>query len=108
MADLVRPDPQTYGCRIFNGPDGATYRWRPSPNSSDILVSLEWPPPPFTFSDPSFPLQLQDASGNVIAFFRPTRQTRYQLGDVFGELHFIRSAGSGTVVSKLCSINISI
>lgn len=78
MADLVRPDPHIYGCRIFNGPDGATYRWRPSPNSSDIL--------------------LQDANGVVIAFFRPTRQTRYQLGDVYGELHFIRTAGSGTVM----------
>lgn len=43
-------------------------------------------------------LQLQDQNGEVIAFFRPTRQTRYQIGDVFGELHFIRSAGAGTVV----------
>lgn len=34
----------------------------------------------------------------VIAFFRPTRQTRYQIGDVFGELHFVRTAGAGTVV----------
>ena len=42
--------------------------------------------------------QLQDASGEVIAFFRPTRQTRYQIGDVYGELHYIRTAGMGTVV----------
>jgi len=43
-------------------------------------------------------LQLQDATGEVIAFFRPTRQTRYQIGDVYGELHFFRTAGMGTVV----------
>lgn len=42
--------------------------------------------------------QLQDANGEVIAFFRPTRQTRYQIGDVYGELHYIRTAGMGTVV----------
>jgi hypothetical protein len=34
----------------------------------------------------------------VVAFYRPTRPTRYQIGDVYGELHFIRTAGSGTVV----------
>ncbi len=44
-------------------------------------------------------LQLQDASGTVIAFFHPTRPTRYQIGDVYGELHFVRTAGAGTVVS---------
>ncbi|KAJ3991830.1 hypothetical protein F5050DRAFT_1812091 [Lentinula boryana] len=96
MSDLVRPDPHIYvspsswsilpatsmlshpkGSRIFNGPDGLTYRWRPGSNG-DIL--------------------LQDANGNVLAFYRTTRQTRYQIGDVFGELHFIRSAGSGTVM----------
>jgi hypothetical protein len=42
--------------------------------------------------------QLQDSNGVIVAFFRPTRQTRYQIGDVYGELHFIRTAGSGTVV----------
>jgi len=77
MVDLARPDPVVYGARSFTGPDGSSYRWRPSTTNSDIL--------------------LQDASNEVIAFFRPTRQTRYQIGDVFGELHFIRTAGMGTV-----------
>ncbi|KAF9008874.1 hypothetical protein BDQ17DRAFT_1349113 [Cyathus striatus] len=77
MSDLVRPDPRIYGARVFNGPDGLQYRWRPSTTSPDIL--------------------LQDANENVIAFFRPTRLTRYQIGDVYGELHFIRTAGAGTV-----------
>ena len=43
-------------------------------------------------------LQLEDSNGRTVAFFRPTRQTRYQIGDVFGELHFNRTAGAGTVV----------
>ncbi|KAJ8086420.1 hypothetical protein PM082_005243 [Marasmius tenuissimus] len=78
MADLVRPDPRVFGCRVFNGPDGQQYRWRLANNGSDIL--------------------LQDQNNNVLAFYKPTRQTRYQIGDVFGELHFIRSAGTGTVM----------
>jgi hypothetical protein len=40
-------------------------------------------------------------SGNVVAFFRPTRPTRYALGDVHGELHFIRGAGAGTIVRRI-------
>ncbi|KAF8623415.1 hypothetical protein AX15_006358 [Amanita polypyramis BW_CC] len=78
MADLVRPDPSIQGARIFAGPDGCQYRWRPSATNSDIL--------------------LQDSNGEVIAFFRPTKRTRYQLGDVYGELHFLRNAGAGTVM----------
>ncbi|KAK0490700.1 hypothetical protein IW261DRAFT_1323378 [Armillaria novae-zelandiae] len=78
MSDLVLADPRIYGSRVFNGPDGQQYRWRPSTTSSDIV--------------------LQDANGAVIAFFRPTHPTRYQIGDVYGELHFIRTAGSGTVM----------
>ncbi|PFH52874.1 hypothetical protein AMATHDRAFT_1912 [Amanita thiersii Skay4041] len=78
MADLVRPDPTIQGARVFNGPDGSLYRWRPNATNSEIL--------------------LQDSSGEVIAFFRPTRRTRYQIGDVYGELHFLRSAGAGTVM----------
>jgi hypothetical protein len=43
--------------------------------------------------------QLQDPHNNVIAFVRPTRPTRFQgLGDVYAELHFVRSAGAGVVV----------
>lgn len=49
--------------------------------------------------------QLQDPNNNVIAFVRPTRPTRYQgLGDVYAELHFVRSAGAGVVV---CPADIS-
>ena len=45
--------------------------------------------------------QLEDPSGNIVAFFRPTRPTRYQIGDVYGELHFLRNAGAGTIVRYL-------
>jgi len=78
MADLVRTDPRIHGSRVFIAPDGLQYRWRPSSNNADIV--------------------LQDSNGVIVAFFRPTRQTRYQIGDVYGELHFIRPAGSGTVM----------
>ncbi|KJA30107.1 hypothetical protein HYPSUDRAFT_126507 [Hypholoma sublateritium FD-334 SS-4] len=78
MSDLARPDPAIYNARSFTGPDGLQYRWRPSTTSVDIV--------------------LQDPNGVIIAFFRPTRQTRYQIGDVYGELHFIRTAGLGTVM----------
>jgi len=78
MADLVRADPRSYGSRVFNGPDGLQYRWRPSPNSHDV--------------------HLLDSAGNIIALFRPTRPTRYQIGDVYGELQFFRTVGAGTVM----------
>jgi hypothetical protein len=42
--------------------------------------------------------QLQDANGDVIAFFRPIKGIRFPIGDVYGELHFLRNAGAGTVV----------
>ncbi|KAG8218380.1 hypothetical protein J3R82DRAFT_4000 [Butyriboletus roseoflavus] len=76
MSDLVRPDPRHPGARIFNAPDGLQYRWRPSSNTPDVL--------------------LEDPAGNVVAFFRPTRATRYQIGDVYGELHFLRNADTPT------------
>jgi len=56
MSDLVRPDPRVnvsgsesnsctssgswynQGSRVFNGPDGSQYRWRPNPTNADILV----------------------------------------------------------------------
>ncbi|KAF8261599.1 hypothetical protein EI94DRAFT_1512424, partial [Lactarius quietus] len=76
MADLIRRDPQIPDSRIFIGPDGFQYRWRPSTNSRDIV--------------------LQDHKNNVIAFIRPTQPIRHQgPGDVYGELHFLRSAGAG-------------
>ncbi|KAH7887913.1 hypothetical protein F5I97DRAFT_1926321 [Phlebopus sp. FC_14] len=77
MSDLVRPDPRYPGARIFNAPDGLPYRWRPSSGSPDVA--------------------LEDSVGNVVAFFRPTRPTRYQIGDVYGELHFLRHAGAATI-----------
>ncbi|KAH9853776.1 hypothetical protein C2E23DRAFT_867777 [Lenzites betulinus] len=79
MADLVRPDPSYYNSRIFNGPDGYQYRWRPAGN-------------------PAMDVLLQDQNDNVIAFFRPTRPQRYNIGEVHGELHFCRNAGAGIVM----------
>ena len=82
MADLVRRDPRMPNSRLFNGPDGFQYRWKPSTNSQDIV--------------------LQDPNGNMIAFVRPTRPTRYQgLGDVYAELHFVRTASSGFLMPPL-------
>lgn len=77
MADLVRPDPRYPGARMFNAPDGLSYRWRPNPGSPDVV--------------------LEDSAGNTVAIFRPTRPTRYQIGDVYGELHFLRNAGAATI-----------
>lgn len=48
--------------------------------------------------------QLEDTAGYLVAFFRHTRPTRYQIGDVHGELHFIRNAGAGTIVSFLSGV----
>jgi hypothetical protein len=79
MASLVRQDPRFPNSRLFVGPDGFQYRWRPSSTSQDVV--------------------LQDPNDNVIAFIRPTRPTRYQgLGDVYAELHFVRAAGAGVVM----------
>jgi len=78
MADLVRRDPQNPNSRVFNGPDGLQYRWSPSTKTQDTV--------------------LQDPNNNVIGFIRPIRQTRYQIGDVYAELHFIPSAGAGVVM----------
>ncbi|KAF8326947.1 hypothetical protein F5887DRAFT_1192486, partial [Amanita rubescens] len=78
MSDLVRPDPRYPGARIFNAPDGLQYRWRPSSKAPEVL--------------------LEDPAGNVVAFFRPTKITRYQIGNVYGELHFLRNAGARTIV----------
>ncbi|KAI0334769.1 hypothetical protein GY45DRAFT_1242081 [Cubamyces sp. BRFM 1775] len=79
MADLVRRDPRVLDGRIFNGPDGYQYRWRPSHNSYNDVV-------------------LQDQNENVIAFYRPIRPQRYNIGEVYGELHFVRNAGAGVVM----------
>ena len=79
MVDLVHRDPRMPNSRVFNGPDGFQYRWRPSTTSQDIV--------------------LQDPNNNVIAFVRPTRPTRYQgLGDVYAELHFVPRAGAGVAM----------
>lgn len=34
----------------------------------------------------------------MIAFYRPVRPQRYNIGEVHGELHFVRNAGAGVVV----------
>ncbi|TCD71303.1 hypothetical protein EIP91_011074 [Steccherinum ochraceum] len=79
MADLVRPVQGSPDCRVFNGPDGYQYRWRPSGNHHNDVV-------------------LEDHNDAVIAFYRPVRPVRYNLGDVYGELHFCRNAGAGVVM----------
>ena len=124
--------------RIFNGPDGYQYRWRPANNQyNDVVVSVPFRPgcpaaaaggracrrvqarslrPCVVASEPircsgrarradrghhrlsSPALQLQDQNDVVIAFFRPTRPQRYNIGEVHGELHFVRNAGAGVVV----------
>ncbi|TFY69434.1 hypothetical protein EVG20_g3150 [Dentipellis fragilis] len=79
MADLVRRDPRNATWRIFNGPDGLQYRWRPDPATRDIL--------------------LLDPQGITIAFVHPTTPLRYaNFGDVYAELHFVRGAGAGVVM----------
>ena len=116
MADLVRSDgfpvghvsalifrramlTPFQGARVFYGPDGLQYRWRPSPNGHDILVrssNLRKGP------EPLIGHKLEDGGGHVVALFRPTRPTRYQIGDVYGELHFYRNAGAATIVRFPC------
>ncbi|KZS97504.1 hypothetical protein SISNIDRAFT_187983 [Sistotremastrum niveocremeum HHB9708] len=77
MSDMCRLQGQGNFVRSFNGPDGYTYTWRPQPSSYDTL--------------------LQDSNGVTIAFFRPIRPSRCAYGDVYCELHFLGSAGNGTV-----------
>ncbi|KAL4062227.1 hypothetical protein J3A83DRAFT_4360040 [Scleroderma citrinum] len=77
MADLLRPERGLPDVRTFNAPDGLLYRWRPSPTTHENL--------------------LEDSAGHVVALFRHTRPTRYQIGDVYGELHLFRSAGAATI-----------
>ncbi|KLO12834.1 hypothetical protein SCHPADRAFT_398349 [Schizopora paradoxa] len=74
MIDLVKPDPRNLAYRTFFGPDGLQYRWRPSGNGSDVV--------------------LEDPYGSKIACLRPTRPTRYPIGDVHFELHFYKSTTS--------------
>jgi hypothetical protein len=85
------------GARVFSAPDGVLYRWTPSAGSRDVQVSiisslrtlvlyLQWRE------------KLMDPNGNVVAIYRPTRPTRYQIGDVHGELHFFPQSGACTVV----------
>jgi len=72
MADLVKADPRDPSFRSFTGPDGQQYLWRPSPTNPAEVV-------------------LQDPNGNVIAMVRRIRPTRFPLGDVYAELHFMQS-----------------
>jgi len=78
MQDLVRPEGPPF-TRVFTGPDGYQYRWRPDPYSSEYI--------------------LEDFNGSVIAFYRPIFPSRkYNIGEVFGELCFVANAGSGMVL----------
>ncbi|KAF9779485.1 hypothetical protein BJ322DRAFT_354871 [Thelephora terrestris] len=79
MADLVRQDPRAYDWRIFNGPDGYQYRWGPSPTDNGGIV-------------------LQDPNGHIIARLQNVTPTKYNIGDVFRELHYFRTAGAGVVM----------
>ncbi|KAF8761493.1 hypothetical protein RHS01_00773 [Rhizoctonia solani] len=78
MADLVRPIVPLEVGYTFNGPDGYPYQWSPSHDSQDLL--------------------LKDSRGNVIAFYRPTPVKRFNVGEVYGEMHFLTGAGAGTVL----------
>jgi hypothetical protein len=48
------------------------------------------------------PKQLQDPNGHIIARIQNVTPTKYNIGDVYRELHYIRSAGAGIVVSGPC------
>lgn len=69
----------------------------PGRTGSDVVVRLYF----LTLIHSHRAFKLQDANGETIAIYQPTRPTRYQVGDVYGELRFLRSAGAGTVVSSL-------
>ena len=53
------------------------------------------------------PKQLQDPNGNIIARLQSVTPTKYTIGDVYRELHYIRSAGAGIVVSSLDPVELS-
>jgi len=79
MTDLVRHDPQSSQSRMFNGPDGLTYRWISNQNGQDII--------------------LLDPRGEMIAKVRSTKPVNYPgLGNVYCELHLYRNAGAGVVM----------
>jgi len=77
MSDMCRIGPYGTFVRSFNGPDGHTYTWKPSASSYDVL--------------------LHDGGANVIACFRPIRPKQSSHGDIYGEIFFYPSAGTGTV-----------
>lgn len=57
---------------------------------------------PFLITFPPFLLgQLQDPNGHTIARIRSVTPTKYNIGDVYRELHYFRTAGAGIVVSLL-------
>jgi hypothetical protein len=85
------------GARVFSAPDGMLYRWTPSANSRDVQVSIGISPWTLVLYLQSRE-KLMDPNGNVVAIYRPTRPTRYQIGDVHGELHFFPQSGACTVV----------
>ena len=50
--------------------------------------------------------QLQDPNGHIIARLQTITPTKYNIGDVYRELHYIRSAGAGVVVSDLDPVDL--
>jgi len=78
MTDLVRPEGAPF-TRVFTGPDGYQYKWRPDPYSSEYI--------------------LEDFNDNLIAAYRPIFPCKkYNIGDVHGELCFLGDGGKGTVL----------
>lgn len=79
---------------------GACITGRLLPQANASYVSRPWLKKchkPQTY-DPLF--QLYNDNQQKVAFFRPVRPTRYQLGDVYGELHFCSGQNTGTPVSQ--------
>lgn len=79
VSELLRPvnGDLHSSTRFFSGPDGRLYTWASSATGECILY---------------------DSNENKVAFFRPVRPTRYQLGDVYGELHFCTGQSTGTLM----------
>ena len=78
MDYLVRRDPLVPNSRVFQGPDGFQYKWRPSTNGQDIV--------------------LQTPNNDVIALLHLIWPIRYQgHGDVYAVLRFIPIVGTGVM-----------
>jgi hypothetical protein len=49
-----------------------------------------------------------DSRNNVIAFYHPTPVRKFNVGDVHGEMHFLTSAGAGTVLHPVSALQVLI